>query len=148
MSEPTVRDLRKAEYREAARLLGFLNPECSRDVLLERFETITTEHPHYHPLGVFRDGKMLAFAGAWIATKIWCGRYLEVDNLVVHPDHRSSGLGSLLIKHCEHLANERGCNILVLDSYTSNHPSHRLYHRLGYEIWGFHFVKQIASLQR
>jgi ribosomal protein S18 acetylase RimI-like enzyme len=148
MSECTVRPLRKAEFRDAARLLGHLNPDCSREVLLERFETIIAEHPHYHSIGVFDGDQMLAFAGAWIATKVWCGRYMEIDNIVVHPDHRSKGLGTKLIAYCERKATERGCNLVVLDSYTSNHPSHRLYHRLGFEIWGFHFVKQIASLQR
>ena len=148
MSEPIVRALKKSEHRQAVRLLAHLNPECSREVLLDRFETIIEEHPHYHAIGAFIGDEMVAFAGAWIATKVWCGRFLEIDNIVVHPDHRSKGLGTRLIKHCEKIGTERGCNILVLDSYTSNHPSHRLYHRLGYEIWGFHFVKQIASLQR
>lgn len=148
MNDITVRPLEKGELVDATRLLGFLNPDCSREVLVERFETIVAEHPHFHPVGVFSDGQMLAFAGAWIATKVWCGRYLEIDNIVVHPDHRSRGLGTKLINYFERLADKRGCNIVVLDSYTSNHPSHRLYHRLGFEIWGFHFVKQIASLQR
>ncbi|MGB6220214.1 GNAT family N-acetyltransferase [Haloferula sp.] len=148
MSENCVRPLQPKELRDAVRLLAFLNPDCSSEVLVDRFETIVAEHPHYHPLGAFTEGKMVAFAGAWIATKVWCGRYLEVDNLVVHPDYRSKGFGSSLIKHCEQLAKQHGCNLLVLDSYTSNHPSHRLYHRFGFEIWGFHFVKQIASFQR
>jgi ribosomal protein S18 acetylase RimI-like enzyme len=148
MNECTVRPLGKSEHRDAARLLTHLNPDCSHEVLLERFQTIIAEHPHYHPIGAFADGVMVGFAAAWVATKVWCGRYLEIDNIVVHPDHRSSGIGSLLIRHCESLATNKGCNLVVLDSYTSNHPSHRLYHRLGFEIWGFHFVKQIASLQR
>ncbi|MEP4076368.1 GNAT family N-acetyltransferase [Haloferula sp.] len=148
MSECDVRPLGKSDYGEATRLLGYLNPDCTREVLVERFQTIIAESPHYHPFGVFIGDEMVAFAGAWIATKVWCGRYLEIDNIVVHPDHRSSGLGTKLIKHCEHIATERGCNLVVLDSYTTNHPSHRLYQRLGFEIWGFHFVKQIASLQR
>lgn len=148
MSECTVRPLKEADYRDATRLLGHLNPDCTREVLVERLETIITEYPHYHPVGAFVDGEMLAFAGGWIATRIWCGRYLEIDNIVVHPAHRSKGLGTALIHHFEKLAKELGCNLLALDSYTSNHSSHRLYHRLGYEIWGFHFVKQIASLQR
>lgn len=148
MSECAIRPLKEGEYRDATRLLGFLNPDCSKEVLTERFETIIAEHPHYHPVGAFIGDQMVAFAAGWIATKVWCGRYLEIDNIVVHPDHRSSGLGSQLIQHLESVATERGCNLVVLDSYTSNHPSHRLYHRLGFEIWGFHFVKQIASLQR
>ena len=92
MSEPIVRALKKSEHRQAVRLLAHLNPECSREVLLDRFETIIEEHPHYHAIGAFIGDEMVAFAGAWIATKVWCGRYLEIDNIVVHPDHRSTGV--------------------------------------------------------
>ncbi|WP_035601242.1 GNAT family N-acetyltransferase [Haloferula sp. BvORR071] len=141
MSPPEIRQLVPEDYPAAVLLLGHLNPGIPQEVLLQRFETILTEHPHYHIFGAFIYGKLSAIAGAWIATKIWCGKYLEVDNLVVDPEIRSLGFGSLLIRHVEEFARQQGCLLMVLDSYTSNHPSHRLYHRLGFEIWGFHFVK-------
>ena len=100
----------------------------------------------------------LAFIADWVrdgahVLDVGCGdgamlRYLELDNLVVDPALRSSGLGSALIRHLEAFAREKECNLAVLDSYTSNHPSHRLYHRLGFEIWGFHFVKPLGPLDR
>ena len=65
--------------------------------------------------------------------------------VVVAPARRAAGIGSLLIRHLEALARERDCNIIVLDSYNANHPSHRLYHRLGFEIWGFHFAKPVGD---
>ena len=130
----------------ATGLLVHLNPDCPSNVLIERFHSILNEHSHYLPFGAYIDGRLTGFAGAWIATKIWCGRYLEVDNIVVHPDYRSAGVGGALVKHLETLARERACNLVVLDSYTSNHASHRFYHRHGFEIWGFHFVKQIGNL--
>ena len=34
---------------------------------------------------------------------------------------------------------------LVPDSYAANRRSHRLYHRLGFEIWSFHFIKPIGD---
>lgn len=132
----------------ASGLLAHLNPDLPTGALLERFETILREHPHYYPIGAFLEGKLVGLAGVWIATKIWCGRYLELDNLVVHPLHRSEGIGSLLIREIEQLAKEKECKLLVLDSYTSNYASHRLYHRLGFEIWGFHFVKPLSDHNR
>jgi ribosomal protein S18 acetylase RimI-like enzyme len=63
----------------------------------------------------------------------------------VDPELRSGGVGTRLIRHLEAIGRERDCKLLVLDSYTANHPSHRLYHRLGFEIWGFHFVKPIGD---
>ena len=148
MSPPEIRKLVRADFPTAIELLGHLNPGVSKEVLQQRFETMLAEHPHYLAFGAFVEGKLTALAGAWIATKIWCGRYLELDNLVVDPGVRSSGLGTALIRHLEEFARLEGCNLAVLDSYTSNHPSHRLYHRLGFEIWGFHFVKPLGPLDR
>ena len=148
MSAPEIRELGPEDLPAATVLFGHLNPDIPAEVLRLRFQAILAELPHYPVFGAFLDGKMGAVAGAWIATKIWCGRYLEIDNLVVDPGLRSSGLGSALITHLEGFAKEKECNLAVLDSYTSNHASHRLYHRLGFEIWGFHFVKPFGPLDR
>lgn len=145
MEAPTLRRMESADLPEAARLLATLNPDTPYDVVLERLATILADHPHYQTVCAFSRGRMVGIAGAWVATKIWCGRYLEIDNLVVDPDHRSSGVGSLLINHLEGVGRRENCLVLVLDSYTSNHASHRLYHRLGFEIWGFHFIKPLGD---
>lgn len=144
MDGTVIRALDAGDIDAAVSLLSFLNPSTDLQTLRERLQTILTEHPHYHLSGALVDGELVGLCGAWVATKIWCGRYLELDNLVVHPDHRSTKVGSRLIQHMEALGREKECEILVLDSYTSNHPSHRLYHRLGFEIWGFHFVKPLT----
>lgn len=145
MEDTPIRRIDAAHLDDAARLLALLNPETPAALVRERLETILREHPHYQLIGAFAEGALVGVCGAWIATKIWCGSYLEIDNLVIHPDYRSGGIGSRLIARLEQLARERDCKILVLDSYTSNHASHRLYHRLGFEIWGFHFIKPIGD---
>ena len=148
MTPPEIRELVAEDIPAATGLLAHLNPGIPPEVLRQRFETILAEHPHYLAFGAFLEGKLAGLASAWIATKVWCGRYLELDNIVVDPQLRSSGVGSVLIQHLEALARENDCNLAVLDSYTSNHASHRLYHRLGFEIWGFHFVKPLGPLDR
>lgn len=145
MEPIAIRPLGPGDLPDAADLLALLNPETPAAIIAERLATLLADHSHYELFGALSNGRLVGVAGAWIATKIWCGRYLEIDNLVVDPDQRSAGIGTLLIHHLEALASERGCKIVVLDSYTANHPSHRLYHRLGFEIWGFHFVKPIGD---
>lgn len=145
MDQLNIRPLVSGDLADAAVLLATLNPETPASLVAERLHTLLADHPHYELSGAFSDGQLVGVAGAWIATKIWCGRYLEIDNLVVAENQRSSGTGSRLIEHLEKTARERGCKLVVLDSYTTNHPSHRLYHRLGFEIWGFHFVKPIGD---
>ena len=142
-----IRPLGHGDLTDAAALLTLLNPDTHAAVIGERLDTLLADHSHYELFGAFTSEKLVAVAGAWIATKIWCGRYLEIDNLVVDLNHRSAGIGSLLILHLESIAKARDCKTVVLDSYTANHSSHRLYHRLGFEIWGFHFVKPIGDWQ-
>jgi ribosomal protein S18 acetylase RimI-like enzyme len=122
-----------------------LNAETPPHLVRQRLETVLNEHPHYQIVGAFLGERLVGVCGAWIATKIWCGRYLEIDNLVVDPELRSGGAGTRLIGYLENIGREKDCKLIVMDSYTANHPSHRLYHRLGFEIWGFHFVKPIGD---
>lgn len=144
-SSVDIRPLRQHDLGDAAWLLGTMNPDTPLPLVRDRLETLLRDHPHYQIAGAFREGRLAGVCGAWIATKIWCGRYLEIDNLVVDPAVRSGGIGSALIRHFERIAAESACNLIVLDSYTSNHASHRLYHRLGFEIWGFHFIRPIGD---
>lgn len=145
MNDLLIRQLETADLDEAVRLLGTLNPDALPAVLRDRLDAILREHPHYQLVGAFAGGRLAGVCGAWIATRIWCGRYLEIDNLVVDPGFRSSGIGTRLIAHFEQVAREMDCRVLTMDSYTFNHGSHRLYHRLGFEIWGFHFIKPIGD---
>lgn len=145
METLAIRPLAAGDLIAAADLLTLLNPETPATLIATRLKSILGEHSHYQLFGAFAGGQLAGVAGAWIATKIWCGRYLEIDNLVVDPAQRSAGIGGQLIRHLEALAVDRDCKVVVLDSYTANHPSHRLYHRLGFEIWGFHFIKPIGD---
>ena len=99
-----IRPLSTPDLAVAACLLGKLNPDTPVSLVLERLQTILSEHPHYHLIGAFNSRGLLGVCGAWVATKIWCGRYLEIDNLVVELDSRSSGVGTRLIRHLEIIA--------------------------------------------
>ncbi len=139
--EIVIRQVLPGELPAAVELLAYLNADTPVEILRERLETILRESPHYQLFGAFIGAQLFGVAGAWIATKVWCGKYLEIDNIVVDPNHRSSGIGGLMIAHLEEIARQNDCEIAVLDSYTANHASHRLYHRAGFHIGGFHFLK-------
>ena len=145
MDTTEIRPLSTSDIGDAVRLLALMNPETPEDIVRERLETMLRDHAHYELLGAFVGGRLAGVAGAWVATKIWCGRYLEIDNIVVDPGVRGGGVGSALISRMVESARERGCRVAVLDTYVSNHASHRLYHRLGFEVWGFHFIKPLGD---
>lgn len=97
----------------------------------------------YRMAGVFENDRCIGLSGFWIATKIYCGKYLEPDNVVIDASVRSKGVGKLLCDWLENLAREAGCQTLMLDAYLENEKAHRFYEREGYFKRGYHFLKKL-----
>lgn len=145
MSPVEIRTLTDSDLTGAARLLGILNPEVPPRVVEERLASLLREHPDYQIAGAFSAGSLVGICGGGMFTKVWCGKCLEIENLVVDPDARGTGIGAGLIEHFKAIAREHGCNVLTLDSYAHNRQSHRLYERHGFEPWSIHFVNPIGN---
>ena len=119
--------------------MKFLYPNLS----IEKYESYLSEMvPHnYTQIAVFENETCLGLTGCWSATKLWTGKYLEIDNFVVNPNYRSKGIGKLLTDYVEKKALELNCSSIVLDAFTGNFGAHRFYYNQGYVPKGFHFVK-------
>jgi len=125
------------------------------DLLTEVYPNITPEEysneldimlPHnYGQVGVFEGNICIGMTGYWIGSKLWCGKYMELDNVVISQQHRSKGIGEKLFTHMEKMAEERGCNMLALDSYTDNFPAHKFFYKQGYVPRGFHFINVLNN---
>lgn len=96
---------------------------------------------NYAQVGVFLAGKCIAISGYWLGTKLWCGPYLELDNVIVCETARGTGAGKLIQQYLEEKARTLRCHIMALDAYTNNFKAHRFYYNQGYAPKGFHFVK-------
>ena len=110
---------------------------------LEKYESYLIEMiPHnYKQVAVFENEICVAVSGFWSGTKLWSGKYIEIDNFIVHPEHRSKGLGKMMTDYVDVLAKETGCTMIVLDAFTGNFTAHRFYYNQGYVPKGFHFLK-------
>lgn len=119
--------------------IRFLYPNIS----LEKYQSFLSEMlPHnYTQIAVFENDTCLGLTGCWSATKLWTGKYLEIDNFVVNPEFRSRGIGKMLTDYIEKKAIELNCSSIVLDAFTGNFGAHRFYYNQGYAPKGFHFVK-------
>ena len=76
---------------------------------------------------------------------MWCGAYLELDNVVVIEAARGTGAGKLLSTYLDQKAIELGCHIMTLDAYSNNFKAHRFYYNQGYAPRGFHFIKLLDA---
>lgn len=138
--EFTIKELTTiSEMLAQIETIRFLYPNIS----VEKYEAYLSQMvPHnYTQIGVFDEQQCLGITGCWSATKLWTGKYLEIDNFVVHPDYRSQGIGKLLTDYIEQKANSLECSSIVLDAFTGNFGAHRFYYNQGYAPKGFHFVK-------
>ena len=120
-------------------VMRFLYPTFT----LEKYESYLVEMiPHnYKQVAVFENEICVAVSGFWSGTKLWSGKYIEIDNFIVHPDHRSKGLGKMMTDYVDALAKKTGCTMIVLDAFTGNFTAHRFYYNQGYVPKGFHFLK-------
>ncbi|NGY36655.1 GNAT family N-acetyltransferase [Flavobacterium sp. XN-5] len=110
---------------------------------MEKYQSYLIEMiPHnYTQVGVFEGEICVGLSGLWSGTKLWSGKYLEIDNFIVHPDHRLKGIGKMMTDSIDVIAKETGCTMIVLDAFTSNFTAHKFYYNQGYVPKGFHFLK-------
>ncbi len=97
----------------------------------------------YRMAGVFHQKQCVGLSGFWMATKIYSGKYVELDNVVIDKNYRSQGIGKLLCDWILKEAKKAGCTTAMLDAYTENEAGHKFYLREGFIVRGYHFLKKL-----
>ncbi len=92
---------------------------------------------------VIDEGEIRALALWRVFHTTYCGRCLEIDDLVTDEGHRSKGYGAVLLQHLEEIGRKLGCPTLALNSATHRTRAHRFYFREGYAAIAFHFSKDL-----
>ena len=130
-----------SEMTAQIEMIHFLYPNMT----VETYESyLSTMLPNgYKQVAIFENKQCVGLSGFWYNTKLWTGPYLEIDNFIVHPDHRKKGVGKIITDFIDAKAKELLCSCVVLDAFTGNFPAHRFYYNQGYEPRGFHFIKTI-----
>lgn len=123
-------------------LIRLLNPDMS-EARFNELLSLLLLHGYRCAVAFAVDGTMAGLCGFWIAPRFYGGKIIQPDNLIVDEAHRGSGLGTQLLHWIEAQGRAEGCDMAVLDTYTHNVKSHKLYHREGYHILGYHFAKTL-----
>jgi GNAT superfamily N-acetyltransferase len=134
--------LSKNDIPDIATLGQKLNPKLTleeiRTDLLQMFEFET-----YTCFGVILNGRLVGISSGWTTVKLYSGKQLEVDNVVIAEPLRSNGLGKEFFGFIENWAKKRDYKTIELNTYVQNSKSHKFYYNLGFSILGFHFWKKI-----
>ncbi|WP_284650953.1 GNAT family N-acetyltransferase [Flavobacterium terrisoli] len=117
--------------------------ELYPNMTLEKYQSYLEEMVprDYKQVAVFENEICLGLTGYWYGTKLWSGKYIEIDNFVVRTQSRSRGIGKMICDYIDQKAKDLNCSMIVLDAFTGNFPAHRFYYNQGFGPKGFHFVK-------
>lgn len=131
----------KEEILKQFKVLKELYPSLTEDELSNDLNIMLS--CNYKQAAVFEGEDCLGLSGFWINKKLWCGKYLEIDNFIVLQAHRSKGIGQMIIDFLHDLAIIENCNIITLDSYKNNVRAHQLFEANQFDAKGIHFVRFI-----
>lgn len=129
----------KEEMLEQLPILNELYPTLTVEAYSKELDEMLPNN-RYFQVAAFEENACIGLTGVWIGTKLWCGKYAEIDNLVVCTAHRSKGAGKLMIDYVKEIARKEGCSMVALDSYTTNFKAHKLFYAEDFGPKGFHFI--------
>lgn len=136
----SIRELGREDINSVLPLTSELNPDIPAHILKERLEEMFSLP--YKCFGAYLNGNLIGICGAWITTRLYSGRQIELDNLIIAHKYRSKGLGSQFLDAIDRWAKEQGCVSCELNSYIANDRSHKFYLNRDFQRLGFHFVKK------
>jgi diamine N-acetyltransferase len=101
------------------------------------------QEKNYQMIGAFVDEKLVAIAGYWVLTRFYSGKYIQIGNMVVSQNQRNGGIGKKLLDFIENEGKKQNCEHFILDSRLDNKNSHLFYEQNGFEVMGYHFMKDL-----
>ncbi|MFS2154461.1 GNAT family N-acetyltransferase [Rhizobium sp. Rhizsp42] len=99
---------------------------------------------NYRCIAAYMDGRMVGAAGFWIGTQLWCGKYVEADNVVVDVAARGMGIGAGLMAWIEAEGEREACALLRIAAVLSNVDARRFYARNGFFDDGILMAKALS----
>ncbi|MDA7951087.1 MAG: GNAT family N-acetyltransferase [Pirellulaceae bacterium] len=141
-----IRWLSHTEIEDELPIIAELNPEIPLEVLRERLVEMLKRD--FRCVGAFIANKCVGISGVWIGYRFWCGKFLDVDNVIVTKEYRSAGIGKKMMDWIHRYAEEQQINLSVLDAYVWNDQAHKFYMNQGYKILGYHFARKFIDLRK
>lgn len=122
-------------------MLRFSDTIVSKEILLSRFKDMFTEN--YECFGVFNAEELIGVCGVWYMTRHYSGKSAELDHVYLNEDYRSQGLGKKFMNWLYNYLKNNGKETVELNTYVTNHPSHKFYYNEDFKILGYHFLKKL-----
>tara|TARA_R110000868_G_scaffold44318_1_gene148146 strand:- start:90 stop:515 length:426 start_codon:yes stop_codon:yes gene_type:complete len=138
----TFKIIEKTKINSVVPLVAKLSEnKISSSLLRERFSEMVKQN---YECAVAYDGeKLIGVCGIWFCTRHYSGKSMEVDHVYIDDSYRGKGIGKQFFEWIYDYALKLGYESVELNTYVSNHASHKFYYNEGFKILGFHFLKKL-----
>ncbi|MCH2176005.1 MAG: GNAT family N-acetyltransferase [Lentisphaeria bacterium] len=136
-----IQFIESESFKEILPLLQILYPEDGLAILQKRLDGM--QGHGYQCVGIYDEGLLIGISGLWTLNKLYIGKHIEPDNIIIHPDYQGKGIGHQLMEWLETYAKEIDCQSVELNCYAYNEGARRFYESLGYEPVGIHYQKKL-----
>ncbi|HWY11807.1 MAG TPA: GNAT family N-acetyltransferase [Bacteroidia bacterium] len=133
----------KESIKSIIPLAALLNPNLTEEILIKRLDMMM--EMNYECLGVFDKENLIGICGLWTLVKLYNGKHLEPDNVIIHPDYRNKGIGELMMAWIDNYAKEQNCEVIELNCYVENLKGIEFWKKTGLYIRGHHFQKLVKK---
>ncbi len=110
-------------------------------VLEQRFAEMVTQN--YECAGVYDGDTLIGVCGLWYCTRHYSGKSVETDHVFIDEAYRGKRVGSLFFEWIYEYTSKKGYEAIELNTYVTNHLSHKFYYNQGFTILGYHFLKKL-----
>ena len=141
-----LRELGRDDIERITDLTVLLNPDKPRE-LLESRQKEMFKLDAYKCFGFFDGEKLVGLSSLWTTVKLYSGKQLELDNVIIDSRLQSKGYGKIFFDLVETWAKDNDYETIELNTYVQNHRSHKFYFNLGFSIKGYHFQKEIGDFK-
>jgi GNAT superfamily N-acetyltransferase len=142
-----VRPFQVGDIEALVELMGHLGYPTAVEQMRSRMEVIQL-NPCFRTLVAECDGTVVGMIGMSSVPQYEAdGIMVQVNVIVVHPEHRGRGVATALMGVADEWAREIGAGGVFLTSglRPERASAHRLYRRLGFDITGYRFVKKFGE---
>lgn len=129
------------EALRCAATLKELRPQLDEAGFAALFQALRRDG--YQLAFLTRDDEVCCVAGFRIASNLYLGKYLYVDDLITKSTHRSQGCGAAMLDWLRQHARQQQCQALHLDSGVQRYGAHRFYLTQGFDITSHHFEQRL-----
>ncbi|MEL4307668.1 GNAT family N-acetyltransferase [Joostella sp. CR20] len=138
----TIKLLSAENIDEIATLTLQLNPTKTKVSLTEMLQKMF-DFNGYQCFGFYYNNELVGVCSGWTTIKLYSGKQLELDNVIIDSTYQSKGFGKLFIEEIEKWAKTNQFETIELNTYVANSRSHKFYFNQGFQIIGYHFQKKI-----